>query len=61
LEYLQLSNHTRNRRKYIDPLVEYGWIEIRYPGTPTHPNQGYKITAAGKRLLELISKPESDY
>lgn len=55
LTHLHLSNQTKNKVKYIDPVLEYGWIEVRYPDIPTHPNQGYKITETGKRLLKLIS------
>lgn len=52
---MDLSNHSTNRTKYLDPLIDLGWIEMEYPESPTHPNQTYKITAAGNRILKLIS------
>lgn len=50
-----LSNHSTNRKRYLDPLIETGWIRMEYPDKPTHPNQRYSITASGKSLMELIS------
>lgn len=50
-----LTNRTGNRKKYLDPLFEFGWIQIEFPDNMTHPNQRYKITAAGKRILDLIT------
>lgn len=52
---LELTNHSKNRKKYLDPLFEFGWIQTEFPDTMTHPNQRYKITAAGKRILDLIT------
>ncbi|MES2872646.1 MAG: hypothetical protein V4708_02920 [Bacteroidota bacterium] len=51
-----LSNHSTNRRKYLDPLISLGWVEMEYPDKKTNPNQRYKITAAGNRILNLISQ-----
>lgn len=52
---MNLSNHSTNRAKYLDPLIELGWVEMEHPESPTHPNQRYKITPAGNRILKLIS------
>lgn len=49
-----LTNQSANRKKYLDPLFDLGWIQMEFPDNPTHPNQRYKITAAGVRILELI-------
>lgn len=49
-----LSNHSTNRKKYLDPLINIGWIEMEYPDTPTHPGQRYRVTGAGKRLMGLL-------
>ena len=53
-QHIQLSNQHKNRVKYLDPLIEYGWIEMKFPDSKTHPKQRYKLTESGKRLLELI-------
>lgn len=55
LEEIGLSSHHKNKVKYIDSLVEQGWIELKYPDIKTHPEQRYKLTESGKRLLELIN------
>jgi ATP-dependent DNA helicase RecG len=49
-----LSNHSSNRERYLDPLIDLGWIEMEYPDSKTHPNQRYKITKVGIKVLELI-------
>ncbi len=49
-----LSNHSKNREKYLDPIIDLGWIEMEYPDKRTSPKQRYKITASGQNLLNLI-------
>ncbi len=34
-EKLDLSNHTTNRARYLDPLISFGWIVMEFPDTPT--------------------------
>lgn len=53
---MTLSNQTYNRKKFLDPLLHIGWVQLEHPDTSTHPNQRYKITDSGLRLLNLISK-----
>lgn len=52
---LNLTNQSKNRAKYLDPLLKCGWVEQEFPEETTHPNQRYRITKAGKRILELIN------
>lgn len=52
---MNLSNQSKNRAKYLDPLIELGWVEMEFPEEKTSPNQKYKITAAGNKILNLIS------
>jgi ATP-dependent DNA helicase RecG len=54
---IKISNQSKNRKKYLDPLIDLGWISMEYPDKKTHPNQKYKITEPGINLLKLISKP----
>lgn len=54
MEEIGLSSHHKNKLKYIDSLVKLGWIELQYPDKKTHPEQRYKLTESGKRLLDLI-------
>ncbi len=53
---IELTNHSTNRKKYLDPVIEIGWIEMEYPDTPTHPKQRYKLTNSGMRLKRLIEQ-----
>ena len=53
-ELLNLSKHTINRKKYLDPLIEHGWVTKEFPENKTTPNQRYRITDSGARLLNLI-------
>ena len=52
----QVSKHSKNRKKYLDPLLKIGWVEMEFPDKKTSPNQRYRITATGKNLLKLIKK-----
>jgi ATP-dependent DNA helicase RecG len=55
-EFVKLSKHPDNRKKYLDPLLKIGWVEMEFPDKKTSPNQRYKITSSGKRLLKIINK-----
>lgn len=51
---MNLSNQTANRKKYLDPLIEIGWIEMEFAEQRTHPHQKYKITEFGKNLQNIL-------
>jgi ATP-dependent DNA helicase RecG len=53
-EKVGLSNQSKNRKKYLDPLIELGWIRKEFPDTVTNPKQRYVTTESGKRLLKLL-------
>ena len=53
-QHIGLSNQHKNKIKYLNPLIDYGWIELKHPGNLTHPEQSYIITTTGKRLLALL-------
>ena len=55
LANIGLTNQTYNRKKFLDPLLSLSWIQMEYPENQTHPNQRYKITKSGRRLLNMIS------
>jgi hypothetical protein len=40
---------------HLDPLIDLGWVEMEHAKSPTQPNQRYKTTASGNRILKLIS------
>lgn len=49
-----LSKQTKNRQRHVDALLEKGWIAYTIPDNPTDRNQKYKLTSAGKALLNLL-------
>jgi ATP-dependent DNA helicase RecG len=51
-----LSNQSKNRSKYLDPLIDLGWIAMEFTEKITNPNQTYKTTDSGKRILSIIKK-----
>ena len=53
---MNLSNHYDNHKKYLDPLVKIGWVEMEFSNKRTSPNQRYRITQSGKNLLRIINK-----
>jgi ATP-dependent DNA helicase RecG len=55
-EAMDLSNQSKNRAKYLDPLIAVGWVAMEYPNEPTHPGQTYQTTEPGKRILNLINQ-----
>ena len=57
---MNLSNHHDNRKKYLDPLLKIDWVEMEFPDKKTSPNQRYRITASGKKLLKIINKNSDD-
>ena len=54
-EELDLTSHSKNRKRYLDPLLENGWVEMLYPENKTNPKQMYLTTESGKRLLNLLT------
>lgn len=54
---MDLSNHSSNGAKYLDPIIDLGWVEMEHFESPTHPNQ-IKFTSKlnmQKAWLELAS------
>ncbi|MCF0218843.1 MAG: hypothetical protein HUK14_03600 [Muribaculaceae bacterium] len=45
-------------KKYIQPAIALGLVELTYPDKPNHPKQKYRLTDLGKAVLQSI-KPET--
>ncbi len=60
-EKLGITNHSSNRKRYLDPLLGYGWIEVLYPDRKTSPKQMYQTTASGRKLLKLLTSSDKSY
>ena len=50
-----LSNQSKNRAKYLDALIDLGWIAKEFPEEINNPTQRYFTTESGKRILTLIN------
>ena len=51
LEYIGLTNHTKNFKEYIEPIVEMGFLKRTIPEIPTSRNQKYITTIEGNKLI----------
>lgn len=51
---LGLKHKGNFRINYIDPALESGFIELKYPDSPNHPKQKYKLTEHGNKLKKKL-------
>lgn len=51
LSYLGLAYHTDSYKKYIEPLIEQGYLELTIPNKPKSPNQKFKLTSKGLQFI----------
>ena len=51
---LGLKHDDYFRLHYIDPAMKTGYIEMKYPDSPNHPNQRYRLTAEGEKLKKKV-------
>jgi ATP-dependent DNA helicase RecG len=51
---LQLKNDENFRLQYIIPTLELGYIEMKYPDNPKHPDQKYRLTKKGLEIKKLL-------
>lgn len=51
-----LKNRTRFRKEYITPALAEGALEMKYPNTPRHPRQQYRMTEQAKTWKEWNEK-----
>ena len=49
-EELQLKHREHFVDNYMKPALEKGFIEMKYPDSPNHPNQKYRLTKKGEKL-----------
>ena len=53
-EALNWNDTTELRRKFINPLIELGYITMTMPDKPTSSKQEYKLTNQGNQLFEEL-------
>jgi len=52
--HLGISNHTKNKQKHLDPIINCHWVAYVNPDNPKDRNQKYTITKAGSIVLKLL-------
>lgn len=52
MQALEQTNRTRFKKRYLDPLLAMGVIEMTQPDSPKSPTQRYRLTEKGQKLLE---------
>ena len=53
---LSLSHRHTFRKNYLRPALEAGFLEMKYPETPQHPRQRYRLTAKGRRMKVILGE-----
>jgi ATP-dependent DNA helicase RecG len=53
---LGLSAHTKNRQRYLDPLLKQNWVELTIKENPNDRNQKYQLTNRGRLLVKLLQQ-----
>ena len=56
LSFMGLSDRTKFRKKYVNPLLEEGILEMTIPDKPNSQNQKYRLTPKGTELKEILIK-----
>jgi ATP-dependent DNA helicase RecG len=52
LEYIGLTNHPKNYKAHIVPLIENGYLELTIPDKPRSSKQRYITNARGQRTVK---------
>ena len=51
-ETMGWKDSTKFKKKFLNPLIECGLVELSNPDKPTSPSQRYRLTERGRALLE---------
>lgn len=54
LSVIGLTNQSKNFRRYIQPLIEAGWIEMTVPEKPNSIFQMYHLTKHGQKIESIL-------
>ena len=54
MSFMDVTDRTKFRRKYIHPLLKAGILEQTVPDKPNSRNQKYQLTAIGLELINVI-------
>jgi DNA-binding PadR family transcriptional regulator len=51
---LGMSHRGTFRKNYLDPAIEAGYVEMTQPDSPRSPTQRYRLTPAGREVVQKI-------
>ena len=51
-------DRTKFRHQVMQPLLNAGWLVMTIPDKPTSSRQKYRLTAAGRQLLDDLQAAE---
>ena len=54
LIHIGVSNHPKNYKSYVLPLINKGWLTMTIPDKPTSPVQKYLTTLKGRVVLNFL-------
>lgn len=57
---VELTNHTTNAERYLDPLITLGAVSPIIKDRPKSPLQAYFITERGKRIVQLLNEQQEN-
>ena len=52
---LSLKNWSNARKRYVDPCLDQGWIEMTLPERPRSPKQRFRITPDGRACVKALN------
>lgn len=55
-DFIGLRHRETFLQNYLNPAMDKGYVEMKYPDSPNHPNQRYRLTTKGKRLKIKLKK-----
>jgi predicted transcriptional regulator len=55
-----LKDSTKFKKKYIDPLLEEGFVLMTNPEAPTHKNQKYYLSDRGMAMYEAMKDTQEN-
>lgn len=55
-EIIGLKHRETFLENYLSPSIHKGYVEMKYPDSPNHPQQKYMLTSKGKELLKKLKK-----
>lgn len=54
LSAIGLTTKSTNFKKYVQPLMEAGWIEMTIPDKPKSALQKYRLTRQGHKIKSIL-------